>query len=169
MRTLCQRRVLHDRALVMNLQELFIFSQIWITNDTILPSAAKMEIPYLQWLIKTKSYLWKDRIKQMANVKVYVCENGVMCFVIRDVCSVLMQVWLFCVPVERIWCVPPGHPMCHQTWRAERPVSKTAMHNTEVQCAGLWVHQRNGWFTKVECYSVVHLNNGCRKRGESGK
>jgi len=39
---------------------------------------------------------------------VYVCENGVMCSVIRDVCSVLMQVWLFCVPVEMVRRTTPG-------------------------------------------------------------
>ena len=36
----------------------------------------------------------------MANVKVYVCENGVICSVIMDVFSVLMQVLLFGVPAE---------------------------------------------------------------------
>ena len=30
----------------------------------------------------------------------YVCENGVMCSVIMDVCSVLMQVLMFCVSAE---------------------------------------------------------------------
>ena len=48
----------------------------------------------------------------MANVKVYVCENGVMCSVIRDAFSVLMQVLLFLCSSGVVRRTTPGYP----TW-----------------------------------------------------